>query len=548
MIMPKEIVPAILQEMLDSVPKTESGAINLTKAVRIDVGSYIFFRKERLMNYNRFARRPVTKFIITTFLFLFFATCIAMEVPIEDFPITAYSQNAKDYLSPDEAEFTKALISPKYQNLQLQQFYSHYYSSDAQGLSPWSEQMITSVLPMIIKVESEQLDDFNNQNKSNEDKHYAENFKEHDQAWWGKIRDNMALQTLEANEFKEENRAITVTNTYARALPDSAPDFFHASIPGQGFPFDNLQDSALWAGTPLYVFGVSMDKAWSLVLTPDGYFSWVKNNDIAYASSEFISQWQAAAQQNLIAVTQTEASIVDEQQQFQLTGYVGAVFPMIERTSQQTSILIPVKNSHNQAMIKTGLINTNASNRMPLVASPKNFVTLINQLKNRPYGWGGAYFFNDCSQELKSLFTPFGIWLPRNSARQAQLGSTLDLSEYNVDERIRALKEKAHPLMTLIYINGHIMLYVGIKDRNNTKTAITYQNVWGLSPENRAKRYIIGQSLFFPLLKNYPETPDASSLAGKSIFKLIYLDDLNVRGASPQHFAKSFLAPRTTQN
>src|SRR5690606_3490716 len=134
----------------------------------------------------------------------------------------------------------------------------------------------------------------------------------------------------------------------------------------------------------------------------------------------------------------------------------------------------------NQAVIKTGLINTNASSIMPLKASPKNLVKIINQLKNRPYGWGGAFFFNDCSQEMKSIFAPFGIWLPRNSAQQAQLSSTLNLSKNNIDERISLLKEKGHPLMTLIYIGGHVMLYIGNKDIDNNKAAvITYQNVWG---------------------------------------------------------------------
>jgi cell wall-associated NlpC family hydrolase len=464
-----------------------------------------------------------------------------MEVPIYDFPITAYSQNANDYLSPNGEDYNKALLTPEYQNLQLKQFYTHYYSSDAQGLSPWSGQMVTSALPLMKKVESEILEEFNNQNKSNEDKHYAENFKEHDQIWWIKIKENMDLNALASSEFKKENRAISVANTYARVLPDSAPDFFHASLPGQGFPFDNLQESAIWAGTPLYVFSVSKDNAWSLVLTPDGYFAWVKSNDIAYVSSGFINRWQVAAQHNLIAVTQTEASIINDKQQFQFTGFIGAVFPMIERNSQQTHLLIPVKNSHNQAMIQTGIINTNASNRMPLPASPKNLVKIINQLKNRPYGWGGAFFFNDCSQELKSLFTPFGIWLPRNSAQQAQLSSTLDLSKNSVDERIRLLKEKGHPLMTIIYIGGHVMLYVGNKDINNTRAAITYQNVWGMSPESRDKRYIIGQSVFFPLLKNYPENPDVSSPAGKSNFKLVYLDELNLKADSPHGFTSRFL-------
>lgn len=472
-----------------------------------------------------------------------------MEIPIYDFPLTAYSQNANDYLSPNDENYNKALLNSEYQNAQLKQFYAHYYSTEPQGLSPWSQPMVMSTLPLMKKIESELLDDFNNQTKANEDKHYAENFKEHDQAWWSKIRDNMDLYALALSEFKEENRAIAVANTYARALPDTAPDFFHASLPGQGFPFDNLQESAIWAGTPLYVFSVSKDKAWSLVLTPDGYFCWVKTNDIAYASPEFIKHWQTAAQRQLIAVTQTETSIVDAQQQFQFTGYIGAIFPMLEQNSQQTTILIPVKNQLNQAIIKIGLINTNASSLMPLTATPKNLVKIINQLQNRPYGWGGAFFFNDCSQELKSIFTPFGIWLPRNSAQQARLSSTLDLSKNTVDERIRLLKEKGHPLMTIIYINGHVMLYLGTKDINENKaTAITYQNVWGLSPESRDKRYVIGQSLFFPLLKQYPETPDAGSLASKAHFKLIYLDELNLKANSPQGFVSSFLKQRTVAN
>ncbi|MFI4919098.1 MAG: SH3 domain-containing protein [Legionellales bacterium] len=494
-------------------------------------------------------RHLITKLILALGFCLYVAQCCAMEVPIDDFPVAAYSQNANDYWSPDGDAYTKTLLSPEYQNGQLQQFYQHYFSSDSQGLSPWSGQMVTSALALMKKMEPEILAGFNNQNKAPEDRHYAENFKEHEQTWWNKIKDNMDLSALASSEFKEENRAIAVTNTHARALPDVAPDFLHATLPGQGFPFDNLQESAIWAGTPLYVFSISTDKAWSLVLTPDGYFAWVKSNDIAYVASGFINQWQAAAQKSLIAVTQTEASIVDVQQQFQFTGYIGAVFPMSERNSLQTAIFIPVKNNNNQAVIKTVLINSDASAIMPLTASPKNLVKIINQLKNRPYGWGGAFFFNDCSQEIKSIFTAFGIWLPRNSSQQAQLSSTLDLSKNEVDERINLLKEKGHPLMTLIYIGGHVMLYIGNKGiDNHHSAAMTYQNVWGMSPESRDKRYVIGQSLFFPLLKNYPENPDVSSLAGKAHFKLVYLDALNLTADSPQGFANRFLKRVITHN
>lgn len=483
-----------------------------------------------------------TKIIISAFMALYCSICSAMDVPIYDFSITPYSQNASDYLSPDDEQYNKPLLKLEYQKSQLKQFYNHYYSTDPQGLSPWNEQLVTSILPIMKKIEPEVLDEFNNQNKASENKHFAENFKEHDQIWWSKISDNMDVYALTSSEFKEENRAISVTNTLARALPDLAPDFFHTSLPGQGFPFDNLQESAIWAGTPLYVFSTSKDKAWSLILTPDAYFAWVKSSDIAYVSIAFINQWQAAAQQKLVAVTETDAAIIDTHQRFQFTGYIGAVFPMVQRTSQQTSLFIPIKKRNNQAVIKIGIINTQSSRIMPLAASPHNMMTILRQLQNRPYGWGGAFFFNDCSQEMKSLFTPFGIWLPRNSAQQSQLSSTLNLSKNNVDDRIKTLKEKGHPLMTLIFIGSHIMLYVGNKNMDNHDIeAITYQNVWGLSPANHDKRYVIGQSLFFPLLNHYPENPEISSLAEKTYFKLVYLDELTLKSDSPQAYANKFM-------
>lgn len=232
--------------------------------------------------------------------------------------------------------------------------------------------MVKSVLPIVQKVEPQILDDFNNQNKAPIDRHYSENFKEKTQLWWNKIKRNMALDALLASNFKEENKAIAVTNTLARALPDSAPDFYHVSLPGQGFPFDNLQESAIWAGTPLYVVSTSQDKAWSLVLTPDAYFAWVKSSDIAYVSSQFINLWQQAAQKNLVAITKTEASIVDTKGNFRFTGYVGAVFPLAQRNTQKTSLLIPVKNEHNQAIIKTAVVQSHNAEVMPLAASKKN--------------------------------------------------------------------------------------------------------------------------------------------------------------------------------
>ena len=210
---------------------------------------------------------------------------------------------------------------------------------------------------------------------------------------------------------------------------------------------------------------------------------------------------------------------------------------MVKRDKQQTLIYIPVKNTTNHALLKLGIIHTHAASVMPLAASKHNMNTIISQLHNRPYGWGGAFFYNDCSQEMKSIFTPFGIWLPRNSAQQTLVGTTLNLSAHSVDERIHILKEQGRPLMTLIYVGGHVMLYIG----NKNDDAITYQNVWGMTPETHDKRYVIGRSVFLPLLKYYPENPALISQANKPIFKLVFLDQLNRITDSPQTYVNTFM-------
>src|SRR4051794_24884999 len=104
------------------------------------------------MNYSiRKKRHLIIKFALLPFLSLslYFSVCFAMEVPIYNFPINSYSQNANDYLSADGEDYSKALLSNEYQQLQFQQFYNHYFASDPQGLSPWSRQMVRSTLALI---------------------------------------------------------------------------------------------------------------------------------------------------------------------------------------------------------------------------------------------------------------------------------------------------------------------------------------------------------------------------------------------------------------
>ena len=138
---------------------------------------------------------------------------------------------------------------------------------------------------------------------------------------------------------------------------------------------------------------------------------------------------------------------------------------------------------------------------------------------------------------MKSIFTPFGIWLPRNSTGQSRLRSSVDLSSLSINARLSYLRQHGHPLLTLIYVDGHIMLYIG---KYNIKklgqhTLMTYQNLWGLSSLNNDKRYVLGRSMFFPLLEGYSELPELLPQAAKDHFKLVFLDALDQPSLDPLH-------------
>ena len=83
------------------------------------------------------------------------------------------------------------------------------------------------------------------------------------------------------------------------------------------------------------------------------------------------------------------------------------------------------------------------------------------------------------------------------------------------------------------------MLYMGVQDQE----VMTYQQIWGFPSLNGDKRYVIGQSVFLPLLTSFSDL-DMKSQANKAYCKLVYLDKLNRKVSSPEVFAHAYLHAR----
>lgn len=461
------------------------------------------------------------------------SSAAAIEVPITIFPLDKYDQDINHWVKPSDSDYNKLLIKLADQKKHLKKYYNHYYATSDKALSPWSSKYVNKILQQKLAEQiSEQkiISQYDNINKENpKEIGYAENFRPYSEQWIKNIIANMNLtQFILPIRYNSNNRGIAVKNLYARALPTNDPYFYNFSLPGAGYPFDILQESAVWVGTPVYIIGKTRNQQWYLVLTPN-FIAWVESDGIARTNQAFITTWQKHAKQKMVAITKSNISIFDNNNQYRFNAYIGAIFPGKSSNKKTISMLIPRANSYHNAKISIAKISAKNATIMPLKATPHNFANIISNLIGRPYGWGNIYFYNDCSAELQNLYAPFGIWLPRNSSVQTKNNSMVDQSSANLSERLKYLTEHGKKFTTIIYTGGHIMLYLGNYPNPNSTAhelmAMTYQNIWGNSPLDKSYRAIIGQSVLLPMLQIYPEDPKLNSLANRQYFQVSYLNN-----------------------
>lgn len=92
----------------------------------------------------------------------------------------------------------------------------------------------------------------------------------------------------------------------------------------------------------------------------------------------------------------------------------------------------------------------------------KNLFEVAFRELGEPYGWGGTEGERDCSRFLYDVFAVFGVQLARHSSVQAKLGSRrINTKNMSEDDKRAAIRKAAQAGIVLLYMKGHIMLYLG---------------------------------------------------------------------------------------
>jgi hypothetical protein len=231
------------------------------------------------------------------------------------------------------------------------------------------------------------------------------------------------------------------------------------------------QYSSLFLGTPLYASHISADGLWIFVESPIAS-GWAPAEDVAPTDAAFRARYRTG---RLAAVVRdelplaTEAGVIGH-------AHVGAVYPLHKEHMHGVTVLAPIRDALGQAAIATAELGPEQARVKPLPLNPASLARVGNQMMGQPYGWGGLYAWRDCSSTTRDLFAPFGIWLPRNSAAQSRSGSFIALGDMDDADKERLIKASGVPFMTLLWMRGHIMLYLGQYRNEN----VVFHNIWGL--------------------------------------------------------------------
>ena len=301
---------------------------------------------------------------------------------------------------------------------------------------------------------------------------------------WDLMARNAAMKTFP----NTADKAITIRQTDLREMPTHSPRFSEPTTNPRANPFDYFQYSLLPVGTPLFIAHVSRDRQWYYVESSVAA-GWVDANDVALADATFRARYENG---NYAAILRDNVPLPGSQN---ARGDIGTILPLAGTASQpgMVDLLVPIRKG-SLADTARVTVPLSLAARKPLPMTPAAVAQLGNEMMGQRYGWGGMFGDRDCSALTRDLMAPFGIWLGRNSSSQGRAGIIIPLDGLSTREKERRLLQDGVPFLSLVWMRGHIMLYVG---EYKGRPAI-FHNLWGLrviNGDDDNDRFVVGRAV-----------------------------------------------------
>ena len=282
---------------------------------------------------------------------------------------------------------------------------------------------------------------------------------------------NMNLEAIENNN--QVGFGVVVKRSVLRTFPT----WDRVLNSGLDNDLDRFQESGLFPGDTVAILHQSADKQWLLVRAYN-YLAWVPTADIATASKATLHRFKN--QDDFLLITGAKvntAYVPDNADISELQLDMGVRLPLVEakqvpnllhgqNTYANYVVQLPTRGAQGELVIQPALISRSSDvNIGYLPYTQQNLIKQGFKFLGERYGWGHDYNGRDCTGFVGEIYKSFGLLMPRNSGQQGR-------GEYGINQRfddagaeqVKLDAVKKMQVGDLIYIPGHVMMYLGEQD------------------------------------------------------------------------------------
>ena len=234
----------------------------------------------------------------------------------------------------------------------------------------------------------------------------------------------------------------------------------------------------------------SRDGAWAFVRN-DGVWGWIRSDAIKRISPQ---QADIYANSKFITILRDGAIVYDESGAELFRARTGTILPYDFSGERDLGGTLGARSVFGGEILtqfggRRYFVSAEDARLWPAPLDEQNSKIVAASLLGQKYGWGGYKFLRDCSLMTKDFLANFGLWLPRNSKAQSGRGERFSLAGMSADEKLSFIGKNGVAYKTLLYMPGHVMLYVG---RVDGEPAVLH-DIWGLRTMDGG-RAIIGRT------------------------------------------------------
>lgn len=222
-------------------------------------------------------------------------------------------------------------------------------------------------------------------------------------------------------------------------------------------PYDRFQESVVLPFEPVAVLHTSTDGKWYFIRMYN-YEGWIRKENVALTSEDIIDLYESNP--NFIVIQEPKAHMLYSDRELDM----GIKFPLVSINEYTYTVLCPQTDNSGCLTFTFGYIKKEDASVGYLSYTEKNVLTQAGKFIGEPYSWGGMGGYRDCSSLMMDIYRSMGIKLRRNTDQQETMSpESIFVGSLNISEK--QVQLDSLPACTMIFMDGHVMLYMGKYDQ-----------------------------------------------------------------------------------